>query len=284
MTRFRKTLVPLLLGCASSWAHAQPGMPDEAAVRRFSTIIDAASRRHGVEEALVHALIFTESSYDPRAVSSQGAMGLMQLMPETARRYGVRDALDPAENVEGGARMLRELLDLFDDNMELALAAYNAGPNAVIRAGHRIPPYDETLAFVPRVLGHYRAYQASLEPVASNDDLFQHTPRQDEILRAVLAASVPPPGTEPEGPEHGKRPVYIASARRQRRARPGRIFGTGSGTPLRAEPLRSRRDAKSIDDTSEVTMVTLKRKTASRRKAAAPKRTAAARSRKATLS
>jgi soluble lytic murein transglycosylase-like protein len=200
VTRFRKTLVPLLVGCAAGMAHAQLDIPDEGMVGRFAPIIDAASRRHGVDGALVHALIFTESSYDPRAVSSQGALGLMQLMPETARRYGVRDALDPAQNIDGGVRMLRELLDLFEDDMALALAAYNAGPGAVIRAGNRIPRYDETLAFVPRVLGFYRAYRHSMETRVADDERFEPDPGGEPLLRAILAPAAEAPMTEPEGP------------------------------------------------------------------------------------
>jgi hypothetical protein len=131
----------------------------------------------------------------------------------------------------------------------------------VIRAGHRVPPYDETLAFVPRVLGHYRAYQASAEPDATNDDRFVPSLQEGELLRAALAVPAPPPATEPEAPEHGKRPVYIASARRQRRAHPARIFGAGTGSLPRPEPFRSRRGHKSIADTSEVPMATEKRNT-----------------------
>lgn len=127
-----------------------------AVERKFVVIVDRASRAAGVEGALVHALIFAESSYDPAAVSPAGATGLMQLMPETARRYGVNDLLDPEQNVRAGVRHLKDLLEQFDGDVELAIAAYNAGANAVIRAGNRVPPYPETRRYVPRVLGHYR--------------------------------------------------------------------------------------------------------------------------------
>jgi soluble lytic murein transglycosylase-like protein len=122
----------------------------------YSRIVETASRAHGVEGRLVHAVIWAESSYNPNAVSPAGAEGLMQLMPETAKRYGVRNALDPAQNIEAGVKHLRELLDRFDGNVELAVAAYNAGPNAVIRAGNRIPSYPQTAAYVPKVIGYYR--------------------------------------------------------------------------------------------------------------------------------
>lgn len=123
--------------------------------RRYVVIVERASRAAGVDGALVHALIFAESSYDATAVSPAGAMGLMQLMPGTARRYGVADLFDPEQNVRAGARHLRDLLEQFDGDVELAIAAYNAGPNAVIRAGNRVPPYPETRRYVPRVMGYY---------------------------------------------------------------------------------------------------------------------------------
>jgi len=136
-------------------------LPSEAEVRRFAPIVARAARVHGVDEALVHAVIFAESSYDPRAVSPAGATGLMQLMPATAAQYGVRDLFDPAQNVSGGVRLLRDLLAQFDGNVELALAAYNAGANAVIRAGNRVPPKRETVAYVPKVIDYYRHFQST---------------------------------------------------------------------------------------------------------------------------
>jgi hypothetical protein len=105
-----------------------------------------------VPESLVAAVISVESEFNPRAVSSRGALGLMQLMPTTAALLGVRDAFDPRENVDAGARHLRDLLDRFANDVSLALAAYNAGAQAVIRHGG-VPPYPETRAFIARVLG-----------------------------------------------------------------------------------------------------------------------------------
>ncbi len=136
--------------------------PFEAEIIRYSKMVDVASRTHGVDGALVHALIRAESSYNPNAVSPAGASGLMQLMPETAKRYGVRNIFDPAQNINGGVKHLKELLVLFENDLELAIAAYNAGPNAVIRAGNRIPAYPQTTAYVPKVIGYYRQVQASL--------------------------------------------------------------------------------------------------------------------------
>jgi len=134
-------------------------MPPEERIRRYSPIIATVSKNHGVEVALVHAVITAESGYNPGAVSRAGARGIMQLMPDTARRFGVRNIMDPHENIRGGVMYLRELLTMFNGNKELALAAYNAGENAVIRAGNRIPPYAETEYYVPKVLSLYRKFQ-----------------------------------------------------------------------------------------------------------------------------
>jgi soluble lytic murein transglycosylase-like protein len=101
---------------------------------------------------VLHAVISVESGYDAKAVSRKGAQGLMQLMPKTAQRFGVRNPLDPLENIRGGALYLKWLLDYFDGNLKLALAGYNAGENEVVRAGYKIPANRETLDYVPKVL------------------------------------------------------------------------------------------------------------------------------------
>lgn len=116
----------------------------------FDRLIQAAATRHGVDADLVHAVIQAESGYNPNCRSSAGALGLMQLMPGTARALGVSDPLDPEANIEGGVKYLRQQLDRFHD-VDLALAAYNAGPGAV-RRYDGIPPYRETQAYVRRVL------------------------------------------------------------------------------------------------------------------------------------
>jgi soluble lytic murein transglycosylase-like protein len=118
--------------------------------------IRSASRRHGVDEALIRAVIHVESGFDPNAVSHKGATGLMQLMPATARRFGVRDARDPVQNIHGGTHYLRVLLDLFDGDLKLALAGYNAGEGAVLKYKRRVPPYEETREYVQLVMGRYR--------------------------------------------------------------------------------------------------------------------------------
>ncbi|MFQ5789245.1 MAG: lytic transglycosylase domain-containing protein [Acidobacteriota bacterium] len=127
---------------------------------QWGPVIAPSAERHGLEPGLVAAVIMAESSGDPTAVSGKGARGLMQLMPETARRLGVSRVLDPVENVEGGALYLRRLLDLHDQDLGLALAAYNAGPAAVARHGG-IPPYGETRRYVARVLELYDRYRAA---------------------------------------------------------------------------------------------------------------------------
>ncbi len=118
----------------------------------LSRLIDEAAIAHSVEPALLHAMIDVESGFAVRAVSPRGALGLMQLMPNTARDYGVTDAFDPRQNIDAGAQHLRRLLDRFGQDKSLALAAYNAGANAVTRQHGQIPPYAETMAYVPRVL------------------------------------------------------------------------------------------------------------------------------------
>ena len=111
----------------------------------------------GLDPNLIRAVIWTESRCNPRARSPKGAQGLMQLMPATARDYGVTDAFDPQQNIRAGARYLRDLLAYFSGNLELALAAYNAGPRNVVEARMRIPPFQETRAYVPAVLARLAA-------------------------------------------------------------------------------------------------------------------------------
>jgi len=123
--------------------------------QRFSSLIEQAASRHQVDPKLVHAVIQTESAYNSTAISSAGAVGLMQLMPDTARRFGVYDRNDPDQNVDGGTRYLKHLIGLFGPNLDLAVAAYNAGENAVIKYNNSIPPYPETQNYVKQVLALY---------------------------------------------------------------------------------------------------------------------------------
>jgi soluble lytic murein transglycosylase-like protein len=120
--------------------------------RRFAPLIEQAAGDARLAPALVHAVVRAESAYRADAVSPKGAVGLMQLMPETAARYGVADRRDPAQNLRGGTRYLSDLLDLFDEDLRLALAAYNAGEQAVMRYDNNIPPFAETQQYVVRVM------------------------------------------------------------------------------------------------------------------------------------
>jgi soluble lytic murein transglycosylase-like protein len=140
---------------------AAPAGPGAALRRRdlFAPLVLAAADAHGLPAALLQAIIEVESNFNAGAVSPQGAVGLMQLMPETARYLRVVDAHDPAANIDGGARYLKELLARFRNDLPLALAAYNAGPSAVQRNG-AIPPYAETQRYVPRVIARYHALQS----------------------------------------------------------------------------------------------------------------------------
>lgn len=132
-------------------------LADPARRKRYDSLIREAARRYRVEPALVKAVIQAESDFVPYARSPKGAMGLMQLMPATARMHGVWQILDPRENVEGGVRHLRYLLDRYGGNLRLALAAYNAGVQAVSRHGG-VPPYPETTEYLDRVLRFRQMY------------------------------------------------------------------------------------------------------------------------------
>ena len=119
-------------------------------------LIDRISVEVGVSADLLHAVIATESHYHPAALSHRGAIGLMQLLPATAKRFGALDPYVPQQNLRAGAQYIKWLMQMFDGDLELVLAAYNAGEQAVVKAGRRIPPYAETQAYVPRVLAYLR--------------------------------------------------------------------------------------------------------------------------------
>jgi soluble lytic murein transglycosylase-like protein len=123
---------------------------------QYDGVITGAAKAATIQAALVRAVIVVESGFNPRAVSKKGAIGLMQLQPATAKRYGVKNIYDPEQNVRAGAHYLSDLLTRFDSNLELALAAYNAGEEAVERYGRHVPPYRETLAYVPSVMKVYQ--------------------------------------------------------------------------------------------------------------------------------
>jgi hypothetical protein len=166
---------------------ANPPAPVTRSLRRLAppaslaSWIDSLSTEHGLDPRLVQALIQVESGYDASALSRKGAIGLMQLMPDTARELGVLDPWDVVQNLRGGTRYLRQLIDRFAGDIALALAGYNAGPGAVER--HRgIPPYRETSDYVKKVLG---LYQGSTSYAPSSYAPASHAP-------GVPAAAVPP--------------------------------------------------------------------------------------------
>ncbi|HEY1955304.1 MAG TPA: lytic transglycosylase domain-containing protein [Polyangiaceae bacterium] len=144
-----------------------PSDHDPARFRRYDEWIRQAATLYQIPEQLVRAVIKVESDYDPRAVSVSGARGLMQLMPDTAERMQVRDIDDPRENIFGGVRLLRILANAFNGDLSLTVAAYNAGPDAVMRYGG-IPPFDQTRNYVVKVTSFYRRYRTTVDVVEAS--------------------------------------------------------------------------------------------------------------------
>ena len=147
---------------------------------KYDEYVKQAAARNGIDPNLIVAVMRHESGFNSRAVSYKGATGLMQLMPGTARRFGVTNIYDPQQNIEGGARYLRFLLDQFDGDINLVLAGYNAGENAVVNSGYRVPRYRETQAYVKNISARYdrvksqsqRAKAAAKGPVAPAAETF----------------------------------------------------------------------------------------------------------------
>ncbi|MGJ7517533.1 lytic transglycosylase domain-containing protein [Pseudomonas baetica] len=133
--------------------------PQMIAARPYAELVSKAATDNQLPAALLHAVIQAESSYNASAVSPSGAGGLMQLMPDTARELGVKNVYDPKSNIQGGAKYLKRLMTMFDNDIELAVAAYNAGPQAVLSRGGVVPPFAETQRYVPNVLNQYRLLQ-----------------------------------------------------------------------------------------------------------------------------
>ena len=157
----RETTSPLVRGSVSTGA---PQSPNRAAMR---SLLERIAARHGVSVALVEAVAAVESAHNPQAISPRGARGVMQLMPATARAYGLdpQELSDPARNIDAGVRHLKDLLTQHQNNIALALAAYNAGSGAIAKHGMRIPPYRETMLYVPAVLGRMSAAESAIKPV-----------------------------------------------------------------------------------------------------------------------
>ncbi len=155
----------------------------------YDRLIRRTATAHQVDASLVKAVMHIESAFNPHAVSNKGAQGLMQLMPETAQRYGAVDLFDPVQNVRAGVMYLKDLQKLFKNNTRLVLAAYNAGENAVIRY-RGIPPYDETQDYVRKVMKVHRDYAAALTPTTKVANV--------AIPSARKLVSVPVPGRTPD--------------------------------------------------------------------------------------
>jgi len=158
---------------------------------QFNTLIEKYAERHQVDPRLIWALIKAESNFNPRAVSPKGAKGLMQLMPGTAQRYGVTNVFDPEDNIQGGVRYLRFLLDLFQNDVRHSVAAYNAGENAVLRV-RGIPPYRETIEHVKRVVNLYGTDRHPGSPLETVDPSQMYVYR-DKDGNVVMTNLGPPP-------------------------------------------------------------------------------------------
>ena len=169
----------LLCGLAAGPARA--ARLDHPLKKAYDPFVSASAYKHSVPVDLVHSIIQAESNYDPNAVSAKGAVGLMQLMPDTARAYGVANPFDPSQNIEGGVRYLKDLIKLFDRSTSKVLAAYNAGQEAIKKYGG-VPPYRETRTYIQRVMAAgyrkpiistrtqiYRYYDDSGRLVLTND-------------------------------------------------------------------------------------------------------------------
>ena len=150
---------------------AAPKLP--LAQAPFGELIRKAAAKYEVDPDLVFSVVAAESNFNPKALSRRNAHGLMQLLPETAKRLGVKDIYDPAQNIDGGTRYLRDLLKLYDGDLALTLAAYNAGPGAVQRYG-RIPPYNETIKYVRAIRKTYALRKSNNDKIASDSSSGSH--------------------------------------------------------------------------------------------------------------
>jgi hypothetical protein len=176
-----------LAGYSSGTSAGFLRLPPAETAARYATEIKAAAERYGVSERLVQAVIRVESAFNPKAVSVKGAQGLMQLMPETASMLGVRNSFDPQQNIDGGVRHLRRLIDRFGNDLPLALAAYNAGEKAVV-SNRGIPPYPETRDYVTRVLYYY---DGTTNGAASTPSTVYRTVGDDG---SIVYTNIPPRG------------------------------------------------------------------------------------------
>jgi len=199
--------IPAASGLRGSISRVPDGLPE----RRLALwpTVETTARDHGVDPNLIDLVIRMESGYNPRALSPKGARGVMQLMPDTATLYGVHDSFDPFENIRGGVRYLRDLLVRFDSNIELALAAYNAGPGAVTRHGG-VPPYGETQNYVSSILSAYQSKWGTTK-----------------LAGGFGKPAVPAAAAQVPSAPRASAPVKVAGPTRA--ARPVGLFETGAG-------------------------------------------------------
>lgn len=198
---------------AAATVNASPAAPSAT----VPELVEATARKYDVDPLLVHSVISVESGYNPYAVSPKGAQGLMQLMPGTARRFGVSNSFDPAENIEGGVRYLKYLSTLFPNDPRLAVAAYNAGEGAVWKYNYQIPPYAETEQYVYKVAKKYGQARKAAEKAAP----------------VVQAKVKPPSAAEPAGPVYTPVQAFVDGEGRLhlRSVMPGADASAETGTP-----------------------------------------------------
>ncbi len=161
------TSAPMVKEAGSEQVHSLSSVNPRKKDELFHPIIDEVACRHEIDPALVKAIIMAESSYNPRAISKKGAKGLMQLMPLTAKYYGVEDAFDPKNNIRAGVAYFRTLLNQFNGDERLALAAYNAGSKRV-RQYKGVPPFETTQRYIEKVFAYYETYKTQSSLIASN--------------------------------------------------------------------------------------------------------------------
>ena len=175
--------------------------PPPPPVAPYREIVKAAAARYGIEEELINSVIAAESNFDPNAVSKKNARGLMQLLPETAARFGVHNILDPRENIEAGTHYLSDLLKQYNNDLALALAAYNAGPEKVAQFG-RVPPYPETVSYVRRVKKSYEKNKSgqtapAAAPGSSKEKAASLAPQAAQSAEKPASVTEPPPASLP---------------------------------------------------------------------------------------
>jgi hypothetical protein len=189
--------VPLPTNTEVQQLKVLPSAEDQTS-ERYRPLVESISRSNGVDPNLIDAMIRTESNYNASAVSPKGAIGLMQLIPETGRRFGVQNFFDPQQNIEGGVRYIKYLLEMFGGNVDLSLAAYNAGENLVARLG-KIPPYAETQNYVRKIRAVYtRPSTASLASSLNSETIVPATPV--DTPKIVSAGPTDKPQDPPAAP------------------------------------------------------------------------------------